>query len=147
MRWFLKFILWIGMCQSFDAGFIFPCAIIIYLERCCAKGPPKALPNKMDSETIMYLRKISKRNKRNEENLEEQQTITHERTPRIYVIWPLAYIHGWWWEEKFTNKYGRYKISIEAFTKPKLQYTKELSLTNNKEYINSYSIFKLAAPS
>lgn len=67
------------MCQSFDAGFIFPCAIIIHLERCCANGPPKALPNKMDSETIMHLRKISKRNKRNEENLKEQWTIRLKR--------------------------------------------------------------------
>ena len=93
MRWFLKFILWIGMCQSFDAGFIFPCAIIIYLERCCAKGPPKALPNKMDSETIMDLRKISKRNKRNEENLEEQQTITHKRGHQEFMwfgLWPTS---------------------------------------------------------
>ena len=39
-----------------------------------------------------------------------------ERSPRIYVVQPLAYIHGWRQEEIFTNKYGEYKGGVEPLS-------------------------------
>ena len=41
-----------------------------------------------------------------------------ERIPRIYVVWPLAYIHGRRQGENVTNKYGEYKGGVEPLTNP-----------------------------
>ena len=41
-----------------------------------------------------------------------------ERTPRIYVVRPLAYIHGRRQGESVTNKYGEYKGGVEPLTNP-----------------------------
>ena len=41
-----------------------------------------------------------------------------ERTSRIYVVRPLAYIHGRRQGESFTNKYGEYKGGVEPLTNP-----------------------------
>ena len=41
---------------------------------------------------------------------------TQERTPRIYVVRPLAYIHGQQQGESFTTKYGKYKSGVDPLS-------------------------------
>ena len=54
-----------------------------------------------------------KKKKKNERKINNH---IQERSPRIYVVQPLAYIHGWRQEEIFTNKYGEYKGGVEPLS-------------------------------
>ena len=62
---------------------------------------------------------------------------TQERMPRIYVVWPLAYIHGRRQRESSTNKYEKYKGGVIEFSQNSNPNTPKL--LNIKEILSYYS--------
>ena len=77
--------------------------------------------------------KIINKNETKEKKKKKKHRHKHtERTPGIYVLWPLAYIHGWQQRESYANKFEEYKDGAKALSKnPILKY---IQITLSQKY-------------
>ena len=71
--------------------------------------------------------------------LKKKGNHTEERTPRIYVVRPLVYIHGQRQGESSTNKYEKYKGGVEEFSQNPSPNPNTPKLLNIKEILSYYN--------
>ena len=76
-------------------------------------SPSAALPVDLNDPNVV-LEEFSQINNMSEEKKIDNHT--QERTPRIYVVRPLAYIHRRQQGESFTNKHGEYKSGVDQLS-------------------------------
>ena len=77
-------------------------------------SPSAALLVDLNDPNVV-LEEFSQINNMSEER-KKKDNHTQERTPRIYVVRPLAYIHGRQQGESFTNKHGEYKSGVDPLS-------------------------------
>ena len=86
---------------------------------------------------ILWVLKRTQKKKKIEKRKRKIDNHTQERMPRIYVVWPLAYIHGRRQRESSTNKYEKYKGGVIEFSQNSNPNTPKL--LNIKEILSYYS--------